>query len=1024
MTEDFVPGSDEREKPTDLDLTMSHIDGVRPDHAASIEHPGQAINQYTLVSLLGEGGFGTVWLADQHEPVRRQVALKIIKLGMDTRQVIARFEAERQALAVMDHPNIAKVFDAGTTETGRPYFVMEYAEGVTFTNYCNDQKLDIKERLQLFQRVCLAVQHAHQKGIIHRDIKPSNVIVTSVDGEHTPKVIDFGIAKATEARETEHSMFTELGQIIGTPAYMSPEQAGLTNEDIDTRSDVYALGVLLYEAMTGETPFDTKTLLRAGMEEIRRVIREVDPPKPSTRLTASKEDLASIAHDRDTEPRRLCTLVTGDIDWIVMKALDKDRSRRYQTATGLAEDIGRYLNNEPVTASPPSASYRTAKFVKRNKVGVFAAGFVLLALFIGTVGTTIGFVRAKRAESIAQQSAAEASHARELESQQRLLADQRAEEARIERDKAQQVAGFLTDMLSGVGAQVAQGADTTLLRGILEKTAIRIGDELAEQPAIEAEIRSNLGLTYLQIRDFMRAEENLLRASELFRSLEDGDHPDIAQSLTNLGQLREAEAKPAEAVIFKREALSMRERLAGPDSIHIPRSKMDLANTLVRLNEFEEAEELLLSVLDSNELIPGENHEEVGVVYNSLANLMQHLNEPERAEQYYRQALAVHREGLGDDHPFVATDLHNLGSLLSVVGQNREAIEVHEESLARCRALYPDGHEMTASNLVHLATLYRFSDERSSEAPEMLQEAISIQSKIYGEDSSIVARSYYDLGVILSSQKDHEGAIVQFQRSVDLNSALEGEQSQAVAVSMQSIARALGDLNRYEEATAVYDRVMDIQIGLFGESHPEPAITLVNIGAMHRQAENYPAAETALLRALEIFEAADRGTTSSTAGVYENLGRIYRAVDRLDESADVLRKALEIRKIVNGPNSRNTLGACYVFAGTLIEIGGYDEAETLLLHALDDPEGVINARIHYFIQRRYADLLFATERFDECIENLEECYQGFIESGSADTVKETLMELVRATDRRNELDPTPENEEAAIKWRQVLEEQG
>ena len=1022
MTEDFESGSEGNEKPIDFDLTISHIGGARPDQAASIEHPGQTINQYTLVSLLGEGGFGTVWLADQQEPVRRQVALKIIKLGMDTRQVIGRFEAERQALAVMDHPNIAKVFDAGSTDTGRPYFVMEYAEGVTFTRYCNEHKLSVRERLELFQKVCLAVQHAHQKGIIHRDIKPSNVIVTSVDGEHAPKVIDFGIAKATESRETEHSMFTELGQIIGTPAYMSPEQAGLTNEDIDTRSDVYALGVLLYEAMTGETPFNTKTLLSAGMEEIRRIIREVDPPKPSTRLSGTKEELTTVAHERDTEPRRLCSQLTGDIDWIVMKALEKDRNRRYQTATGFAEDIGRFLNNEPVTASPPSAGYRTAKFVKRNKMTVIAAGLVLAALFIGTIGTTIGFVRATRAESIAQQAATDADNARELESKQRLLADERAEEARIERDKAEQVAGFLADMLSGVGAQVAQGADTTLVRGILDKTALRVGDELAEQPAIEAEIRSNLGVTYLQIRDFGRAQENLIRSLELYRLLADGDDPDVAQSLSNLGQLRNAEAKPAEAVTLQREALSMWERLALPNSVHLPRSMMDLANTLVRLSEYEEAEGLLLRTLDTVQHIEGENHEELGVVYNSLANLMQHINEPVRAEEFYRQALAVHREGLGEDHPFVATDLHNLGSLMSVLGRNREAIDLHEESLARCRVLYPDGHETTASNLVYLATLYRYDDERSPEAPGMLQEAISIQSKLYGEDSSTVARSYFDLGVILSSQKDHEGAIVEFQHSVDLYSVLEGEQSQNVAVSMQSIARALADLERYDEATAVYDRVMEIQIGLFGENHPEPAITMVNIGSMHRQAKNYPAAETALLRALEIFESADQENTSTTASVYENLGRIYRAEDRLDESADVLRKALEIRKIANGPNSRNTLGACYVFAGTLIEIGGYEEAEALLLHALDDPEGVINARIRYFIQRRYAELLYATERLQESIEQLEECYHGFIDSGSAVNVKETLTELVRACDRRNELDPTPEHAAAATKWRLVLEE--
>lgn len=1016
-----IPG-ESSENPRDLELTMSHIDGTRSDQAASIEYPGQTINQYTLVSLLGEGGFGTVWLAEQHEPVRRQVALKIIKLGMDTRQVIARFEAERQALAVMDHPNIAKVFDAGSTDTGRPYFVMEYAEGVTFTRYCNEHKLSVRDRLRLFQKVCQAVQHAHQKGIIHRDIKPSNVLVTTVDGEPAPKVIDFGIAKATEARLTEHSMFTEQGQIIGTPAYMSPEQAGLTNEDIDTRSDVYSLGVLLYEAVTGETPFNTKTLLSAGMEEIRRIIREVDPPKPSTRLSSSNEELTSVAMDRDIEPRRLCTLLTGDIDLIVMKALEKDRSRRYQTATGFAEDIGRYLNNEPVIASPPSAGYRTSKFVKRNKMAVIAGGVILSALLFGTVGTTVGFVRATQAEDRALQAAAEADTARGLEAQQRLFADERAEEARIERDKAEQVAGFLTEMLQGVGAQVAQGADTTLLRGILDKTAKRVGDELSEQPEIEAEIRSHLGETFLQLRDFERADENLMRALDIFRSLAAGDYPEVARGLSNLGLLRNTQGRSEEAAALQRESLAMWSRLDPVDQTTVPWRQISLANTLVRLDEFEEAEELLLIALETLQPEEDENLEAIGVVYNSLANLMQHLNENERAEDYYRQAMAVHRAGLGEDHPFVATDLHNLGMLLSVLGRNRESIELHEESLARCRVLYPDGHEQTASNLIHLATLYRYDDDRSPEAPGMLKEAISIQSKLYGEESHEVAMSHHDLGRVLSAQRDYEGANVEFQHAVNLFTALYGEQQENVAVSMQALARSFSDLDRYDEASLIYDRVMEIKIGLFGDTHPELAITLVDIGSMQRQARNYEAAEVALLKALDIFKVADQGSTAFTASVYENLGRIYRAVDRLEDSAEALRQALTIRKEVNGPDSRNTLGASYVFAGTLIEIGGFDEAEALLLHTLDDPEGVINARIRHLVQRRYAELLLVTERFEHCLQVLEECYHAYVKSESAKSAGETLTELVRASERRHELDPSIENKAVVTKWRQLLEE--
>jgi eukaryotic-like serine/threonine-protein kinase len=310
---------------------------------------GEQVGPYKLVEKLGEGGWGVVYRAEQETPIRRSVALKIIKLGMDTRQVIARFEVERQALALMDHPNIAKVFEAGATETGRPYFVMELVDGVKITDYCNKFNLTTRERLGLFLQVCRAVQHAHQKGIIHRDLKPSNILVAAQDGTPVPKLIDFGIAKATEQRLADETLFTAMGEFIGTPAYMSPEQAGLAERDLDTRSDIYALGVLLYELLTGRTPFERPEFLKAGLDEIRRVIREHEPLKPSTKLsTLTAADLTAVAMHQRTEAPRLVQGVRGDLDWIAMKCLEKDRARRYETASGLAMDVERHLNNEPV----------------------------------------------------------------------------------------------------------------------------------------------------------------------------------------------------------------------------------------------------------------------------------------------------------------------------------------------------------------------------------------------------------------------------------------------------------------------------------------------------------------------------------------------------------------------------------------------------------------------------------------------------------------------------------------------------
>ena len=330
------------------------------------ERPGSQIGPYKLLQQIGEGGMGVVYMAEQSEPVERRVALKIIKPGMDTKQVIARFEAERQALAMMDHPNIARVLDAGTTETGRPYFVMELVKGIPITQYCDERRLTLEERLELLVPVCHAVQHAHQKGIIHRDIKPSNVLVAEYDDRPVPKIIDFGVAKAIQRQLTERTVFTEFGQVVGTIDYMSPEQAKLNQLDIDTRSDIYSLGVLLYELLTGETPFDRRRLYAAAFDELLRIIREEEPPKPSTRLSSS-QSLPSIAANRHVEPKKLSTLVRGELDWIAMKALEKDRNRRYDTPKDLAADISRYLAHEPVKASPPSAVYWLRKFLAETE---------------------------------------------------------------------------------------------------------------------------------------------------------------------------------------------------------------------------------------------------------------------------------------------------------------------------------------------------------------------------------------------------------------------------------------------------------------------------------------------------------------------------------------------------------------------------------------------------------------------------------------------------------------------------------
>ena len=660
----------------------------------NIEKPGDRIGRYKLLEQIGEGGCGMVFMAEQEEPIRRKVALKVIKLGMDTRQVIARFEAERQALALMDHPNIAKVYDAGATATGRPYFVMELVRGLRITDFCNDKRLSTQKRLELFTQVCQAVQHAHQKGIIHRDLKPSNILVTVNDGVAVPKVIDFGIAKATSGeRLTDKTVFTAFHQFMGTPAYMSPEQAELTSVDIDTRSDIYTLGVLLYELLTGQTPFDASELLQAGLDEMRRTLREKEPSRPSTRLsTLGADQLTATAHLQGIEPPKLINLIRGDLDWIVLKCLEKDRARRYETANALLTDVQRHLGNEPVTARPRSRLYEFQKTFRRHKVGFAATAAVILALFFTLGIATWSLVKERQARRRADTEAA----------------------------KSAQIARVLEDMLRGIDPKAAQERDTTLLQEVLSQTAGQVSRDLTNQPPVEAHLKNTIGNIYAALGDFQNAEVMARNALALRKDDPAALPRDLAESHFDLAHHLWSQGKLAEAEQVAREGLSLVTNTVSKKDPLVAKSLAQLGVIVQDQGRLTEAEGLFRKSLAMRKELLGDTHPTVAQTLNSLSGVLALEGKQAESEKVTREAMKAF-SGLfkpGDD----GDSLYSRGVERFDQGNLAEAETCFRQSLALRRKTRHDV-DVTLSALAN--TLRR--QQKYSEAEPLFRECLSMR---------------------------------------------------------------------------------------------------------------------------------------------------------------------------------------------------------------------------------------------------------------------------------------------------------
>lgn len=686
------------------------------------EHPEQ-IGPFRILDILGEGGMAIVYLAEQSTPVKRRVALKILKPGMDTKQVVARFESERQALAVLDHPNIAKVFDGGVTEFGRPYFVMERVNGVPITDYCDDNRLSTEKRVELFSEVCSAVQHAHHKGLIHRDLKPSNLLVGVVDGHPHVKVIDFGIAKAATMPLGEQTQVTRIGQIIGTPQYMSPEQADSSGMDVDTRTDIYSLGVVLYELLVGIVPLN---LAAIGDHAIRVALREKDPSKPSTRISELGDTQNDIAKARRTDPTSLKHQLEGDLDWIVMQAIAKDRTERYETAHALATECTRFLKHEPVLARPPSAGYLLQRFVRRNRLMVMASTVAVVAILAGAAAATLGFIEATEAQKVAEQ----------------------------EKVTAEETTRFLIDLFEvsnpwlNSPVNTKSGTDITA-REILDRGAERIRNELQDQPEVRSGLMTAMGRVFMGLGLPERARPLILDGLEARRQVYPPGHIGIGDSLMALGGFHLSVGEFEEAVAAQREAISIYENAWGKDVLGLGWMLNRLAVTLSSNGNLNEALELQLRSLDILRKDPDPDPSTLGKRISDLGFVQYQLSRFQDAAISFQEAIEILSET--DSHGLYARALANLAAAYMSSGRMAESQELQEEALAIKRDWFGPEHTETAYSMANLSFLYQyFGDFEKSAAYK--RESIDIFSKQLGENHPNIAIILGGLGWDLSLQ--------------------------------------------------------------------------------------------------------------------------------------------------------------------------------------------------------------------------------------------------------------------------------
>jgi eukaryotic-like serine/threonine-protein kinase len=866
--------------------------------------------RYKLIEEIGEGGMGTVFMAQQAAPVKRLVAVKIVKQGMDSKAVLARFEAERQALALMEHPNIARVLDAGSSESGRPFFVMELVKGIPITHYCDQHRLTPRQRLELFLPVCQAIQHAHQKGVIHRDIKPSNVLVAMYDDKPVPKVIDFGLAKAAGQTLTDKTLITGFGTLVGTPEYMSPEQANLNNLDIDTRSDVYSLGVLLYELLTGTTPVDRKSLGAAALLEILRIVREVEAPRPSTKLSSS-DALPSIAANRNIEPARLSRLMKGELDWVLLKALEKDRARRYETANGLARDIERYLSDEIVEARPPSTGYRLLKFARRNRGPMIATSLVLLALLAGMAGTTWGLLEARRsaeAERLAkvdaqgsaekalaaagrerlarvdaQRSAEKAVAAAERERLAKIDADAKRKEAETNlafATKGNEILGSVFEGLDPQAEYATVGELRNALQANLKKAVKELDGAAIGNPVIVATMQDRLGVSLRGLGDAKTAIVVLEKAAATLKAELGPDHPDTLTAMGELAHAFQAAGKLDQALPMFRETLTLTKAKLGPDH----------PDTLLSMNN-------------------------LAFAYYFDSNL-------DLALPLFEETLKLEKVRLGPDHPLTLSTMSNLAEAYRAAGKLDLALPLLEQTLKLIKAKRGRKHPETFAVMNNLATVYKDAGKLDLALP-LFEETLTLEKATFGPEHpgtlicmGNLAKAYQEAGKL-------DLALPLFEEAFRLKKDKLGPDHPTTISSMNSLAVAYQDTGKLDLALPLYEETLRLEIARLGPDHTSTLTTMANLAAGYRDAGKLDLALPLFEKTLTLMRAKLGTDHPDTLNCMNSLANAFYAAGKLDLALPLLEETVKLKKVKLGPDhpdtllSMNNLAVVYREAGKL-----------------------------------------------------------------------------------------------------------